>query len=474
MAKRITILGAGPGGYVAALRGAELGARVTVIENDNLGGTCLNWGCIPTKTLKSSAEAARKAERLKTYGIDFKGEIQPNFTAIMARKDKVVSTLVSGIDKAFKAGKVTLIKGTGEVVDPHLVRVVDRAGASHEVVGDKLILATGSRPQGLPNLSFDGRQVLSSDDILKLETVPRKVIILGGGVIGAEFAFIFKQFGSDVTVVEAMDRLIPLPNVDVDMSKTLLREMKKNKITVHLKTTIAGFQPTAEGRVMATLGPSPFFEETSHASSIDRQLQANAVFLTVGRAPNSNGIGLVQMGIDLDNKGWVLTNEKMETRVADVYAIGDILGPKKIMLAHVASMEGLVAMENCLGGQRRMDYGAVPSGIYTFPEVADVGLTESETKAAGIDFNADTFLFRELGMSQAKGEISGQIKMITEKQSGCIIGVHIIGEHATELIAEAVLAIKMGATARDLAQTIHAHPTLAEGLWEVARKSLSH
>jgi len=181
MSKRITILGAGPGGYVAALRGAELGARVTVIENDNLGGTCLNWGCIPTKTLKSSAEAARKAERLKTYGIDFNGEIQPNFPAIMARKDKVVSTLVSGIDKAFKAGKVTLIKGTGEVVDPHLVRVVDRAGVSHEVEGDKLILATGSRPQGLPNLSIDGRQILSSDDVLKLETMPRKIIILGGG-----------------------------------------------------------------------------------------------------------------------------------------------------------------------------------------------------------------------------------------------------------------------------------------------------
>jgi dihydrolipoamide dehydrogenase len=474
MSKRITILGAGPGGYVAALRGAELGARVTVIENDNLGGTCLNWGCIPTKTLKSSAEAVRKAERLKTYGIDFNGEIQPNFSAIMARKDKVVSTLVNSIDKAFKTGEVSLIRGTGEVVDPHLVRVVDRAGESHEVLGDKLILATGSRPQGLPNLSFDGKHILSSDDVLKLETMPRKIIILGGGVIGAEFAFIFKQFGSDVTVVEAMDRLIPLPNVDLDMSKTLLREMKKNKIVVHLKTTIAGYERTASGQVMASLGPSPFYEHASPASDQERQLQADAIFLTVGRAPNSGGIGLAQMGVGLDDKGWVLANENMETQVADVYAIGDVLGPKKIMLAHVASMEGLVAMENCLGGQRQMDYGAVPSGIYTFPEVADVGLTESETKAAGIEYNADTFLFRELGMSQAKGEISGQIKMITGKPSGRVLGVHIIGEHATELIAEAVLAIKMGATARDLAETIHAHPTLAEGLWEVARKSLSH
>ena len=189
MSKRITILGAGPGGYVAALRGAELGARVTVIENDTLGGTCLNWGCIPTKTLKSSAEAARKAERLKTYGIDFKGEIRADFAAIMARKNKVVSTLVSGIDKAFKAGKVELIKGTGAVVNPHLVRVVDSEGVFHEVAGDKLILATGSRPQSIPNLSFDGKHILSSNDVLKLETIPRKIIVLGGGVIGVEFAF---------------------------------------------------------------------------------------------------------------------------------------------------------------------------------------------------------------------------------------------------------------------------------------------
>ena len=337
-----------------------------------------------------------------------------------------------------------------------------------------LILATGSRPQDLPNLPFDGKHILSSDDVLKLETLPQRIIILGGGVIGAEFAFIFKQFGTEVTVVEAMDRLIPLPNVDVDMSKTLLREMKKNKITVHLKTTIADFQTTTAGKMLATLSPSPFNEQSSPASAQNRQLQADAIFLTVGRAPNSNGIGLTRMGIGIDNKGWVLANQKMETQVADVYAIGDVLGPQKIMLAHVASMEGLVAVENCLGGQRRMDYGAVPSGIYTFPEVADVGLTEDATKAAGIDYTADTFLFRELGMSQARGEISGQVKMITEKQSGRVLGVHIIGEHATELIAEAVLAIKMGATARDLSETIHAHPTLAEGLWEVARKSLSH
>ena len=472
MSKRMTILGAGPGGYVAALRAAQLGAQVTVIENDNLGGTCLNWGCIPTKTLKSSAEAARKAERLHHFGIDLSGEIRPDFNAIMKRKDQVVATLVRGIDKAFKAGKIRLIKGNGEIVDAHRVRVTDEAGSLHEVSGDKLIVATGSRPQDLPNLHFEKPFILSSNDVLELAHIPKRIIILGGGVIGAEFAFIFKQLGSDVTVVEAMDRLIPLPSVDADMSKTLMREMKKSKISVHLKTTIRAVEQTETGTIMTTLGPSSFDTSASDTSRMSRQLETDTIFLTVGRAPNSSGIGLARMGVRMDEKGWVFANQKMETNVPHVYAIGDILGPTKIMLAHVASMEGLVAVENCLGGERCMDYRAVPSGIYTFPEVADVGLTEQEATTTGIDCRADTFLFRELGMSQAKGELSGQVKLITQKPTGRVLGVHIIGEHATELIAEAVLAIQKGLTAKDLADTIHAHPTLAEGLWETARKAM--
>ena len=469
MSKKITILGAGPGGYVAALHAVQLGAQVTVIENDNLGGACLNWGCIPTKTLKSSAEAIRKAQRLPHYGIELLGSVRPDFKAIMKRKDQVVTTLVSGIAKAFKAGKIQLIKGTGKVVDPHLVQVTDDSGQRQEVSGDKLILATGSRPQDLPNLEFNGTTVLSSNDILNLKDMPNRVIILGGGVIGVEFAFIFKHLGSQVTVVEAMDRLIPLPNIDADMSKTLMREMKKSKISVLLNTTIQTVETAEIEGLSTTLGPSPFAASSKTSATKQQELEADAIFLTVGRAPNSNDIGLASIGVEMDNKGWVVSNEKMETNIKDVYAVGDILGPTKIMLAHVASMEGLVAVENCLGAERTMDYRAVPSGIYTFPEVADVGLTQQEAEDAGIDHRADTFLFRELGMSQAKGELSGQIKMITARKSGQVLGVHIIGEHATELIAEAVLAIQTGLTAQDLAQTIHAHPTLAEGLWETAR-----
>ncbi len=471
MSKRITILGAGPGGYVAALHAAQLGAQVTVIENDNLGGTCLNWGCIPTKTLKSSAEAIRKAHRLSHYGIELAGEIRPDFKAIMKRKDQVVATLVGGIDKAFKTGKIQLIKGVGEIADPHLVHVTDDTGRLHKVSGDKLILATGSRPQDLPNLQFNEATILSSDDILKLEKLPQRIIILGGGVIGVEFAFIFKHLGSQVMVVEAMDRLIPLPNIDADMSKTLLREMKKNKIGVRLNTTVDAVEPLRGSGIRAKLGPTPVGASTAKSPAKQQMLEADALFLTVGRAPSSSGIGLGRIGMAMDDRGWVLANEKMETNIQDVYAIGDVLGPAKIMLAHVASMEGLVAVENCLGAEQNMDYRAVPSGIYTFPEVADVGLTQQEAIDAGIEHRADSFLFRELGMSQAKGELSGQVKMITEKPSGNILGVHIIGEHATELIAEAVLAIQTGLTAKDLAKTIHAHPTLAEGLWETARKA---
>ena len=469
MSKRITILGAGPGGYVAALHAAQLGAQVTVIENDNLGGTCLNWGCIPTKTMKSSAEAIRKVQGLSDYGIELIGRVRPDFQAIMKRKDRVVTSLVGGIAKAFKAGKIQLITGTGKIVDPHLVQVTDIGGDTHEVSGDCLILATGSRPQDLPNIQFDGTTILSSNDILNLEQMPKRIVILGGGVIGVEFAFIFKHLGSQVTVVEALDRLIPLPSIDADMSKTLMREMKKSKIGVHLNTTIEAIETDTGGGIRTTMGPSPFEGPSPKSATKQKVLEADALFLTVGRAPNSDDIGLRRMGIAMDERGWVRADEKMETNIKDVYAIGDVLGPSKIMLAHVASMEGLVAVENCLGAGRSMDYRAVPSGIYTFPEVADVGLTQQEAEAAGIDHRSVTFLFRELGMSHAKGELSGQIKMVSERKSGRILGVHIIGEHATELIAEAVLAIQTGLRAHDLAQTIHAHPTLTEGLWETAR-----
>jgi len=293
-------------------------------------------------------------------------------------------------------------------------------------------------------------------------------------VIGVEFAFIFNALGTRVTVVEGLDRLVPLPSVDADSSKTLQREMKKKRIPFYLDKTVTRTETTPEGKISVTLGASPFLETISEKDNKEIELLVDKILVTVGRIPNTEHLGLETIGLELDAGGWIAANSKMETNVPDVYAIGDVLGPSKMMLAHVASMEGLVAVENCMGGNREMNYQAVPSAIYTFPEMADVGLTETQAQVAGIDFRADTFLFRGLGMAQAMGELGGQVKIVSEKKSGKIIGVHMIGAHVTELIAEATLAVQLGASVRNLAQTIHAHPSLAEGLWETARAAFDH
>ncbi|MEE8541655.1 MAG: FAD-dependent oxidoreductase, partial [Desulfobacterales bacterium] len=337
-----------------------------------------------------------------------------------------------------------------------------------------LILATGSRPQPLPKLPFNGQTILSSSDALTLEEIPGEILVLGGGVIGVEFAFIFNAFGTKVTVVEGPDRLLPLPSVDADSSKILQREMKKKRIPFYPGKTVTRAETAPEGKISLTLGPSPFLETVSEKDKKEIDLQVDKILLTVGRIPNSEHLGLESIGVELDDKGWIIVNSKMETNVEGVYAIGDVLGPSKMMLAHVATMEGLVAVDNCLGGNREMNYQAVPAAIYTFPEVADVGLTETQAQAAGIDYRADKFLLRELGMAHAMGELAGQVKIVSEKKSGRIIGVHMIGAHVTELIAEATLAVQQGTTVRNLAQTIHAHPSLAEGLWETARRAVDH
>lgn len=471
MKKKITFIGAGPGGYVAAQQAAQMGAEVTVIEKDTLGGICLNWGCIPTKTLKSSAEVFAKTGRLAEFGIRLDGQIKPDWAAIMTRKNRIVKTMVGGIENAFKAEKIKLIKGSGQIIDPHCVRVRDENGIQTMVESDRLILATGSRPQPLPALPFNGQTILSSSDALTLEEIPGELLVLGGGVIGVEFAFIFNAFGTQVTVVEGLDRLLPLPSVDADSSKTLQREMKKKRIPFYPNKTVTRTEMTPKGKMSVTLGPSPFLETISEKDKKEIDLLVDKMLVTIGRIPNTEHLGLESIGLQLDAGGWIVANSKMETNVPDVYAIGDVLGPSKMMLAHVASMEGLVAVDNCLGGNREMNYQAVPSAIYTFPEVADVGLTETQAQVAGIDYRVDKFLFRELGMAHVMGELAGQVKIVSEKKSGKIIGVHMIGAHVTELIAEATLAVQQGVTVQDLAVTIHAHPSLAEGMWETARKA---
>lgn len=472
MTVKIAILGAGPGGYVAAVRAAQLGADVTVIEEENVGGTCLNWGCIPSKVMITTAELLEKFKKADAFGITVEGSVRPNMQRLMERKNAVIQAQTKGILDLLKHHHIRYLKGTGYIRDKGLAAVRLPNGEEQELSWDKLILATGTRPFNLPNLAFDGHKVLSSNDALCLQEVPESIMIVGGGVIGCEFAFLLSALGSKVTIVEALPRMLPLPSVDEDCSKVLQREMKKRKINFIVNKTVERFDEV-NGKLRVTIGPSPFLENPTEKDKKPLSENVDKILVCIGRKPNTTNIdGFDSVGVQLDGKGWVMTNERMETSAADVYAIGDLLGPSKIMLAHVASTEGLVAAENAMAGRRSMDYNIVPGAIFTSPEVANVGLTEAQAKTQGYEVRADSVLFRTLGKAQVIGDIAGQAKIVSEIGSGKILGVHIIGPHATDLIAEGTLALQTGAKVQDLAATIHAHPTLAEIMLENSLKAL--
>ncbi len=472
MAVRIAILGAGPGGYVAAVRAAQLGADVTVIEEDDLGGTCLNWGCIPSKVLINTANLLERVKKADEFGITIDNGVWPNMARLMERKDKVVQDQRKGILDLLRRHHIRYLKGTGYLKRKGLAAVRLSEGGEKEVPWDKLILAIGSKPYNPPTLPFDGEKILSSNHALCLQKVPESILIVGGGVIGCEFAFILSALGAKVTIVEALSRMLPLPGVDEDCSKVLQREMKKRKINFMVNRTVEGFSEV-EGKLRVTIGPSPFLEKPNDKEKKPIFQTVDKILVCIGRAPNTTNLeGIELLGVKVDKKGWVLTNERMESSASDVYAIGDLLGPSKIMLAHVASAEGMVAAENAMGGRSRMDYHAVPSAIFTSPEIASVGLTEVEAQEQGYQVRSDTVLFRTLGKAHAIGEIAGQAKIISERSTGKILGVHIIGPHATDLIAEGTLAIRTGCRVKDLAETIHAHPTLSEVMGEAAFRAI--
>lgn len=471
MRTKITVLGAGPGGYVAAIRAAQLGAEVTVIEADNVGGTCLNHGCIPSKIMITTAEMLEKFHRAAEFGLAVEGEVRPDMQRLMARKNAVVKSQIKGILNLFKHHGIQFIKGSGYIKGPGLVAVKQYEGEELEVPWDKLILATGTTPFEIPAFPFDGHKIISSDHALSLEKVPKSIMIVGGGVIGCEFAFILSALGAKVTVVEALSRMLPLPSVDEACSKVLQREMKKRKIKFIVNRTVDAFEDDGE-KLRVTIGPSPFLENPSEKDKKPMTAEVDQMLVCIGRKTNISDIGLETIGVKPDEKGWIVANERMETGVVGVYAIGDLLGPSKIMLAHVASTEAMVAAENAMGGSRTMDYTVVPGAIFTTPEVANVGLSEVQAREQGHNVRADSVLFRTLGKAQVIGEIAGEARIISDADSGKILGVHIVGPHATDLIAEAALAMRMGGSVKNLAETIHAHPTLAEIMLEVSFKAL--
>ena len=451
MTIKLTIIGAGPGGYVAAIRAAQKGAAVTLIEGSEVGGVCLNWGCIPTKTLIASAEALVRTRRAADFGIQVSGEVGYDLSKIRERKDKVVATQVKGIRGLLKSWGVDLVEGRGTLLSPGIVRVVRKDGTAADVKSDKVILATGSRPAKLPGFPFDGDSVITSDEAIQLASIPKSLLIVGAGVIGSEFAFIYRSFGAEVTVVEMMAHAVSTE--DEEMSELLERELKKAKIKLVTNVKVENVEKGSDGMMVARL-------------SNKTEIRTERILVSIGRSMNSENLGLDNAGVVIGRRGEIQVNEKMETNVPGIYAIGDVTG--NLMLAHVASRQGVVAVDNALGGDSRMDYTVVPAGIFTMPEIGSVGLREKQAIEKGIKYKVGRFPFRGLGKAHAMGEIAGMAKIIVDEATDKVIGVHLCGAHATDLIHEGALAMQMGATAQQLGDMIHAHPTLAEAIMEAS------
>jgi dihydrolipoamide dehydrogenase len=471
MSKKIAIIGAGPGGYVAAIRAAQMGGDVTLIEKSNVGGTCLNSGCIPSKILKKSGDLLESMKKADQFGIMHDAIPYCDMKGLIKRKESVIASQARGIHALLKKHKINYIAGSAYITNTKHIEVTLDDGSKTTCEWDKLILATGSRPATIPSLPFNGKTILSSDDALDLETIPENITIVGAGVIGCEFAFIWNSLGADVTLVEALNRPLPLPSVDEECSKLIVREMKKKKINLQVNRTV---QKTEDNGDMLglTFGPSPFKENPTEKEQKITTAETDKLIVCIGRTPNSDGLGLENIDVALDERGWVKVDESMRTSNTDVYAIGDLLGPAKVMLAHVASTEGEIAVENCFGATKTMSYDQIPGAIFTSPEIGNIGLSEKQAREKYDNVRADSVLFRTSGKAQVLGELAGQAKIVSDSETGKILGVHIAGPHATDLLGEAGIAMRMDATVSDIATTIHAHPTLAEIFLETSFKAL--
>lgn len=450
----IVFLGAGPGGYVAAIRATQLGFNVAVIEKDQVGGTCLQRGCIPSKSLLRSAELYRNAKESDDFGIEI-NDVKLNFTKVQARKQKVVEQLTQGIEFLFKKNKISLFKGFGYIKDSSRIEVTYQSGESEVVTANKIVIATGSRPKSLPGITIDEKYILSSDGALELEQLPESMIIIGGGVIGMEWASLLNDFGVDVTVVEFLPRILPLE--DEDISKDITRAMKKRKIKLHTDTRVL---------LDSIKVIDNHVELEAEKGDKKIQLQADKVLVSVGRESVLDGIGLENLNIETD-KGFIRVDEYYQTSEPNVYAIGDIIG--NLQLAHVASHEGIIAVEHIANhNPKPLDYSTVSKCTFTHPDVASVGLTESEAIEAGYDVKVGKFQFRGIGKAVVHGEVDGFVKLVIDNNSKKLLGAHMIGPHVTDMISEAGLAKVLEATSLDIAHTVHPHPTLSEAIMEAA------
>jgi dihydrolipoamide dehydrogenase len=446
----IGVIGAGPGGYVTAIRAAQMGARVLVIEKGELGGTCLNRGCIPTKAFLSDVKHFHKMKISPLY--EGKDHLSLNMEKMVVRKNEVVETMTKGIATLFSSNGIQWVRGVGCFVDSRTIEVMhDGRRETYRV--NNIIIATGSRAANIPNVSVDGRNVLSSDEILNVRKIPRELVVIGGGVIGLEFAAIFNALGTQVTVVEMLPTI--LSTEDEEVIRGLHTVLEREGITILTDTRVIG----------ASSKTDKVHVKIQEKSGEKVQLTAEKVLVSVGRTPHAEGFGLESVGLRMDGQ-FIEVNARMETNVDGVYAIGDVIG--KIMLAHAASAEGVVAVENIMGKSREIDYRRIPRCVYTFPEIASVGLKEREARDSGLDIRVGKFPYLYSGKAIAMGEPEGFVKIIAEKELGEIVGVHILGENATDLIGECVLAMNLEASVEDLSEVAKAHPTLSETIMEAA------
>ena len=452
----VAIIGSGPGGYVAAIRCAQLGLKTAIIEKySTLGGTCLNVGCIPSKALLDSSHHYEDAiTHFEAHGIEIPGEIKVNLEKMISRKQAVVDQTTKGIQFLMDKNKIDVFEGLGSFKDANHIEITREKGKPELIEAKNIIIATGSKPSSLPFITIDKERIITSTEALKLKEIPKHLIVIGGGVIGLELGQVYKRLGAEVTVVEYMDRIIP--GMDGALSKELMKVLKKQKIKFYLSHKVKSVD--RKGNEVTVKADNKKGEEVV--------FKGDYCLVSVGRRPYTDGLNAEAAGVKLSEKGTVEVNEHLQTTTSNIYAIGDVV--RGAMLAHKAEEEGSLVAEQLAGQQPHIDYNLIPGVVYTWPEVAAVGKTEEELKEAGVDYKVGQFPMRALGRSRASMDIDGFVKILADRKTDEVLGVHMIGARVADLIAEAVTAMEFRASAEDIARMSHAHPTYAEAVKEAA------
>jgi dihydrolipoamide dehydrogenase len=446
------VIGAGPGGYVAAIRLAQLGVKTIVVERAHLGGVCLNYGCIPSKAVIHAADLFHEIGQLGELGITVKG-LDLDMVKLRDWNAGIVHKLTSGIGGLLKANGVEVLMGSARVATPGKVVVDTGNGASTEIVTENIIIATGSRPIEIPGFAFDGERVLGSKDVFQLDTLPKRVLVIGGGYIGLELGTALRKLGAEVTVAEMMDRV--LATMEKDLTKVVERRLKKLGVVVRTQTKALGYAVTKAG-----------LEVRIETAKGEETLVVDRIVSAVGMRPNTEGLGLAEVGVEIDKRGFIAIDAQRQTRVKGIFAIGDAAGG--VLLAHKASKEGVVAAEAIAGKPAAYDVVAMPWVVFTDPEIAGVGLSQQEAKDAGYNVSVGKFQYSGSGRAMTMAAAEGFVKMVVDADTDIVLGIQMVGKHASEMLGEAALAIEMCATAEDVALTVHAHPTLPEMVMEAA------